>query len=180
VSVPELTTSRLRIRRFVVDDLDAAAALLDGCFGPEPREVRAAWLEWTVRNYEQLAALKQPPYGDYAVERRDGGELIGSVGLVPLLGPFGRVGIGDGGDAFVPEIGLFWTIDPRYRGHGYAGEAASALASDAFDSLRVRRLLAMTERDNAVSIAVMRKLGMTVREHRGAPEWLQIVGVLER
>lgn len=28
---------------------------------------RAQWLQWAVLNYEQLAKLRQPPYGDRAV-----------------------------------------------------------------------------------------------------------------
>ena len=53
-------------------------------------ERRDQWLEWTVAGYAQLADLNQPPYGERAVERRSDGELVGLVGLVPCLAPFGE------------------------------------------------------------------------------------------
>src|SRR5688500_13620872 len=83
-----IQTARLEIRRFGEADLAAAATLLDECFGAAAHADRREWLEWTVRNYQALERLKQPPYGDYAVISRDRGELVGSVGLVPSFGPF--------------------------------------------------------------------------------------------
>src|SRR5262245_60422017 len=83
-----LTTERLLIRPYETTDLPGVAALLDACFGPQPIERRAAWLDWTIRNYDALCDLHQPPYGDRAVVRRSDGALVGSVGLVPSLGPF--------------------------------------------------------------------------------------------
>src|SRR4051812_26886075 len=112
-----LATSRLTIRRFVRDDLDGVARLLDNCFGEAPRATRVEWLEWTVRNYDALAALHQPPYGDYAVTLQSG-ELVGSVGLVPSFGPFERLpsfrASSEAGQRtlFRPEFGLFWATAP--------------------------------------------------------------------
>src|SRR5689334_14979863 len=85
-----LDTDRLTIRRFVESDLNAITRLHDECFGVEPRAQRAAWLEWTVRNYDLLAILRQPPYGDYAVTLHRGA-VIGAVGLVPSFAPFDRL-----------------------------------------------------------------------------------------
>src|SRR5688500_7282098 len=138
-----IETLRLRVRPFTSTDLDAVARLLDGCFGPAPRARRQEWLEWSIRNYSALAQLGQPPYGDYAVTLKDGGEVVGSVGLVPSLGPFGKLplfrsrGHGPRGGLFTPEVGLFWAVDPAHRGLGYATEAAAAMAAFAFDALRV-------------------------------------------
>jgi RimJ/RimL family protein N-acetyltransferase len=76
-------------------------------------------------------------------------------------------------------MGLFWAIDAAYRGLGYATEAARALASFAFDTLRVDRLVATTEHSNAPSIAVMRRLGMSIETNPDPePQWFQTVGVL--
>ena len=57
----------------------------------ENRDRRRSWVDWSVRNYEELARLNQPPYGDRAIVRREGGDFIGLVGLVPSFGPFGQL-----------------------------------------------------------------------------------------
>ncbi len=50
----------------------------------------------------------------------------------------------------------------------------------AFDTLRVRRIVATTEHDNAGSQGVMRRLGMRLeRNPFPEPPWLQVVGVLD-
>jgi RimJ/RimL family protein N-acetyltransferase len=182
-----LETDRLRIREFTRDgtDLDAIVSIHDACFGPAPREEREAWLDWTVRNYLALARLHQPPYGDSAVALKSSDEVIGAVGLVPSFGPFEKLsGLGfprRGKPAmrFTPELGLFWAIAPAHQRHGYATEAARAMVRFAFDELNIARLVATTEHDNAASIAVMRKLGMTIeRNPDPEPAWFQTIGVL--
>ena len=180
-----LATARLTIRRFVQADLDDVVRLLDDCFGRAPRASRVDWLEWTVRNYDALAALRQPPYGDYAVTLSAAGELIGSVGIVPSFGPFDCLltfcarSTSRPTTFFRPELGLFWAIAPDHRGQGYATEAAAALARFAFAELGAERLVATTEHDNPASIAVMRRIGMAVeRNPDPEPEWFQTVGVL--
>jgi RimJ/RimL family protein N-acetyltransferase len=80
----------------------------------------------------------------------------------------------------VAEIGLFWAIDPDQQRQGYATEAAQALIEFAFQQLRVKRLIATTEYDNAASIGVMHKLGMRIeRNPFPDPPWLQVVGILD-
>jgi RimJ/RimL family protein N-acetyltransferase len=182
---PSIETPRLRVRPFVEADLDAVVALRDDCFGPASRADRLAWFGWAVRNYRALADLRQPPYGDYAVTRRADGTLVGSVGLVPSFGPFGKLPwfrtrrLDGPTNLFTPEMGLFWAVGSGHRRQGYAAEAAAALAAYAFDALRVDRLVATTEHANAASIAVMRRLGMTVETNPDAgPHWFQTVGVL--
>lgn len=180
-----ITTPRLVIREFGAADAEPVARLLDDCFGPAPPAGRAAWLEWTVRNYRALEQLRQPTYGDYAVELRERGAVIGSVGLVPSFGPFDTLPpfsarlrakpIG----RHTPEMGLFWAFASPYRGAGYATEAAAALAEFAFKELNVDRLVATTEHGNDASIRVMRRLGMTVeRNPHPEPPWFQTAGVL--
>jgi RimJ/RimL family protein N-acetyltransferase len=183
--IDSIPTSRLRIRRFTEADLDAVARIQDECFGPAPRAVRQEWLDWTVRNYRALEQLRQPPYGDYAVELNESGAVIGAVGLVPSFGPFQklpsfRTRLRDApGDRFTPEIGLFWAIDAAHRGRGCATEAARGLATFAFDKLRVDRLVATTEHTNTASIAVMRRLRMTIEKNPDPePHWFQTVGLL--
>jgi [ribosomal protein S5]-alanine N-acetyltransferase len=185
-----LETARLLIRTFLPDDLEAIHRILDQSFGDGTKSgnqdslrERSSWLDWSILSQEWLPRLHQPPYGDRAVTLRSTGALIGAVGLVPLLAPFGQIPelrhSESGPPGFSPEVGLFWVIDPAQRGHGYATEAARALVDTAFRDLHLARIVATTEFNNAASQSVMRHIGMTLlRNPLPEPAWLQIVGVL--
>ena len=94
--MPVLETARLRIRPFELGDLAEVYRLLDvelreAELGSERMDTlagRETWLRWVVLNYEQLALLYQPPYGDRAMVLKDSGELVGACGYVPCLMPF--------------------------------------------------------------------------------------------
>jgi RimJ/RimL family protein N-acetyltransferase len=183
MEMPVLETERLRIRPFGASDLRACDALFRSLgYGPARRE----WLEWASRNAGELANQHQPPYGDRALLLKETDELVGSVGMVPAFGPFGLLpGFDVNPDSpearrNIPEFGLYWALAPEHRGNGYATEAARALIDFAFRTLNLRRIVAMTEHENATSIAVMRRLGMRVeRSPHPEPVWFQTVGILE-
>jgi [ribosomal protein S5]-alanine N-acetyltransferase len=190
--MPPLQTARLLIRPLTLDDLDAVYQILDvelsdaafGSEGQKTLEDRRRWLQWTVLQYEELARLYQPPYGDRAVVLRATGEVIGAAGYVPCLDAFGQLGAwqsaGSAHGLRSTEFGLFYAISPRHQRQGYASEAARALIDYAFDHLRLARVVATTTDDNHGSIGVMEHVGMTI--HRNPfpdPPWLQIVGVIE-
>src|SRR6185295_5606905 len=119
---------------------------------------------WSIRNYEELAQLHQPPYGDRAVVLKGTRQIAGLVGLVPLLAPFAQLhSMGSREHAhYSAEVGLFWAISPSMQRKGYASEAARALVQYAFDHLKLARIVAGTEHANVGSIAVMRRLGMRI------------------
>jgi ribosomal-protein-alanine N-acetyltransferase len=186
-----LKTSRLIIRPFTPDDLHAIHRILDLTFGAGSKiddeaalNERREWLEWSRLSAEWLPRMFQPPYGDRAVVLKSSNAVIGAVGLVPCFDVFEQIpGLGRGGPPSVyrvAEMGLFWAIDPDQQRQGYATEAAQALIDFAFQQLRVKRLIATTEYDNAASISVMRKLGMTIAKNPlPDPPWLQVVGMLD-
>ena len=176
--MPTLETQRLRIRELTAADLAAVHALLDAS-DPRALEARRRWVEWSVLNYEQLAELKQPPYGDRAVELRATGEFVELCGLVACLGPYGPLLGEPDSTHVVPEVGLYWAMSPEQRRRGYATEAGGALVAYAFERLRLRRVIATTTYENAASMGVMRRLGMTLHSNpQETPEWLQVVAVL--
>ncbi|HEX6292306.1 MAG TPA: GNAT family N-acetyltransferase [Herpetosiphonaceae bacterium] len=192
--MPNLETERLLIRPFVIDDLDAIYQILDvelsdvefGTEGAQSRDGRRHWLEWTVRNYEELAKLYQPPYGDRAVVLRQSGALIGAIGYVPCLMPFGLLpAFQTAADAQAArlnstEFGLYYAFAPAHQRRGYATEATRAMIGYAFETLHLKRIVATTTYDNAGSIGVMRRVGMRIeRNPYPDPPWLQVVGVLE-
>jgi RimJ/RimL family protein N-acetyltransferase len=191
--MPPLETDRLLIRPFVLDDLENIYQILDielseaefGNEGPQSRDGRRHWLEWAVRNYEELAKLYQPPYGDRAVVLKQGSRLIGAIGYVPCLGPFAQLpGLGPSDPAptslITPEFGLYYAFSPAYQRQGHASEAALAMIDFAFTQLHLKRIIATTTHNNAASMGVMRKVGMRIaRNPYPEPHWLQVVGVLD-
>jgi RimJ/RimL family protein N-acetyltransferase len=182
-----LQSDRLVVRELTSRDLDAVHGLLDVDLRWEQRSRadRARWLDWTIADYEQRALVHQPPYGEYAVALVETGQLVGLVGLVPSLMPFGllpgyRAHAVQNTPFAVPEVGLFWAIGSAHQRRGYASEAAAALIAFGFDVLQLARMVATTETSNAASAAVMRHLGMRVeRNPEPAPFYMQVVGVLE-
>lgn len=192
--VPPLETERLIVRPFTMHDLDDVHRLLDidlatadfGTEGALTLEERQDWLQWTVMNYEALARLYQPPYGDRAVTLRQTGEVIGACGYVPCFAPFGQLpSLRASSDNAVErlnstEFGLFYAFSPAYQKRGYATEAARALIDYAFGQLNLGRIVATTTYDNAASMGVMRKLGMRIEKNPyEEPSWFQVVGILE-
>jgi RimJ/RimL family protein N-acetyltransferase len=187
--VPILVTERLMIRPLRPDDLDDCHRLYreiswDDTSLPEAenRARRASWIDWSIANYRELERLHQPPLGDRAIADRASGRLIGLIGLVPCLAPFGQLpsqGATENARAS-SELGLFWAISPARQGLGLASEAARALVDHLFKVRRVERLIATTDYDNPASMGVMRRLGMTLeRNPFPDPFYLQVVGRLE-
>jgi [ribosomal protein S5]-alanine N-acetyltransferase len=177
-----LETARLLIRPFAREDADAFRRLHDEAFGAgsygSEDQVRLL-LEYNVVADAAHAALHQPPYEDRAIVLKKENSLVGSVGLAPCLAPFGRLPSFDGTRGRTAEVGLFWALFPAHQGKGYATEAARAMVAYAFAELDLARIVATTEHDNLRSIAVMRRLGMTIERNPVAePPWFQTVGVL--
>lgn len=175
IQVPVLQTERLILRPFTMADLDDLHRVLDGSRDGDPfnqpmdLEARRAYLQWMVALTGPFGGW-YPPYGDRAVVLRDGDTLIGTVGYVAELEPFGSLPYlgGDARALCTPEISLYWDIGKAYRRQGYASEAAQALVDYAFKVLRVKRLFALTHPDNLGSLGVMRRLGMTIERAQGA------------
>jgi len=189
--MPILETQRLIIRPLAMDDLQDIHRILDvelaevnwGHDETKVMDERRQWLHWTVMSYEQLAKLYQPPYGERAIVRKSSGQLLGAVGYVPCLMPFEQLPslrTEDGARPHTAEFGLYWAISPAHQRQGYAAEAARAMIDDAFDALKLKRIVATTTYDNAASMGVMRKLGMRIEKNSlSEPLWFQVVGILE-
>jgi len=146
-----IETERLRIRMMTVADTDAVHAY-------QSREDIAQFMLWEPRTHDDVAgrvadwarADRLAAEGDYlqlALERRGDGAMVGHlyVSLRSL-------------DALTATVG--WTLHPDFHGHGYATEGAKALLAWLFDRLRIHRVYAELDPDNAASVAVCRRLGM--------------------
>lgn len=89
--------------------------------------------------------------GTWAVVEQASRSVIGNILLVPLpdqhRNPSGQIEIG-------------WHFNPNYWGQGYATEAAQAILSYGFETLKLTEIYAVTLPTNYRSIAVMQRLGM--------------------
>ncbi len=187
MKMPQFETERLIVRDFVDSDLETRRQMLIDAFGAAaapPLEESADWMTWTRLNVRELARIYQPPFGDRAIVLKESGALIGSVGLVAQMVPWGVLpdyrAPGQPPHTFTSsEFGLFWAIESPYRGNAYAAEAAQPMIAFVFETLRARRVVAKTERLNLASQRVMIKLGMTIHHNPGPePFWLEVVGVV--
>ena len=186
-----IETERLIIRPFVLDDLLIIHRILDQTLGDSSKVddeaaiiERRSWLEWSALSQEWLPKMGQFPYGDRAITLRSTQTVIGAAGYVPLLDMYDQIPELRSGTVpskySLPEVGLFWAVDPNYQRQGYASEAAQGLIEYGFKHLRLKRILATTEYENIASQRVMQKVGMKItRNPLPTPPWLQVVGVME-
>jgi RimJ/RimL family protein N-acetyltransferase len=142
--VPRFETERLRLRAPRVEDFDAYAEIVCGARGEYvggPMNRDEAW-----HDFSSLSSCWMLfGHGGWAVETRDGGELLGFVvlGLEP-------------GDHDV-ELGFLFREGAE--GKGYAHEAAKRVRDWAFTHLRLPTLDSYIDARNARSVALAKRLG---------------------
>lgn len=143
-----IETERLIIRTYVPEDLPALTAILGDpitmAFWPQPlsADESAAWMQRNIEGREQTG------YGRQAVILKATGALIGSAGVA-------RVEL-DGTER--PDLG--YIIRHEQWGHGYATEAARALARLYQQAHACGDLYANTPHDHLASQRVLARIGM--------------------
>ena len=146
-----IRTERLILRPFTPGDLPAYAAIRRKPdvmrYLPRPPEP----VDQDTRSERALDYFRQcwqrEGYGPWAVVLD--GDLIGHAGL-----------------RYVPEEGVtevLYLFDPDHHGRGYATEAAGAALDYGFGTLKLDRIFAWAMPQNAASLAVLHRLGMTRR-----------------
>jgi ribosomal-protein-alanine N-acetyltransferase len=150
---PTVTTARLILRPFTMDDAAAYADIrlhekvIDWLPQPPSGESRAETAERTIRHFQECWA--QHGFGPWAVCDRETGRLIGQCGLRYL-------------DDF-KGVEVLWTIDPSCWRRGYASEAAAESLRFGFDQAELEEIFAITLPTNTASRGVMEKIGMRYR-----------------
>ncbi len=152
-----LETERLLIRRLVMDDLSALAALYsdrdvrkffpEGDHGVLSYEETKEELEWFLNGHP-----KYPELGLWATIHKPTGKFIGRCGLLPWTI--------DGRE----EVEIAYLLDKRFWGQGLATEAAQAILKYGFEKLHLSRLICLIDPDNLASRNVAEKIGMTVEK----------------
>jgi RimJ/RimL family protein N-acetyltransferase len=161
-----LRTERLRLR--LVEAGDAAVyleILNDPAFIEHIGDRGVRTLEAAVKSIEDGPVAMQRTRGHsmYLVELlEEGAGFATPVGLSGLIKR----------DA-LEDVDIGYAFLPRYRGQGYAFEAAQAVVAHA-RTLGIPRLAAITTPGNAASIGLLLRLGMRFSERRslaaGEPE----------
>ena len=149
-----LVTERLVLRRSRPEDAepishyrsDPNVNRYQGWDRTDPEGIRAEILEMESR----------PPGGaggwvQLTVEERDGGRLVGDVGISAV-----------DSEPSVAKIG--YTIAPAFQGRGYATEAVRALVDYAFETLGVERVRAFAAAENVPSVRVAENVGLSLVE----------------
>jgi RimJ/RimL family protein N-acetyltransferase len=166
-------TERLVLRRFRDADAEPFAAIngdpevmryiADG--RPLDPAASDALLQRIAREWAERG------HGLWAVEERSApGRLLGFCGLaVPTFLP--RV---------LPAVEVGWRLSRDAWGRGLATEAAGAALAFGFERLGLAQILAVVHPDNARSLRVAAKLGMTARPDQVHPATrgrLRVLGV---
>lgn len=150
-SAPRLITERLILRGWRESDRAPYAQLNADPqareFFPEP--ATAAQSDAQLAVFDDHFA--QHRFGMWAVELRDGGELIG----------FNGMDLATYDAPFAPAIELAWRLARPAWGHGYATEAALEVLRFGFNELGLEEVVAVTAPANLRSRAVMERIGMT-------------------
>jgi RimJ/RimL family protein N-acetyltransferase len=163
-----LVTDRLLLRRSRPEDAEAISAYRSdprvhrhqGWDRTHPEGVRAE-----IREMAGRAPGEPGGWVQLSVEEREGGRLVGDVGLSRVVGEPGVIKIG-------------YTMAPASQNSGYATEAVGALVAYAFDVLGAEVVRAYASADNLPSIRVAEKVGMRlierIREPYGDEVWLGV------
>jgi RimJ/RimL family protein N-acetyltransferase len=120
-------------------------------FEPRTPDESRAWLEGVMARPEADGVV-------LAVERRDGGPLLGHVNVVVGADRQGEIG---------------FMFHPDHQGHGYATEAGRALLRLAFEHYGLHRVYGRLEPRNAASARVLEKLGMRREGLLVENEWVK-------
>ena len=145
----EIETERLLLRKYALEDADEQLRILSDPeflrrIGPHfPRPTRDKVLIGLGRIDEHW---KQLGYGQWALELKGEGRIVGHCGLRRLVE--------------TDEVELFYGADPAYWGRGLVTEAARAALRYGFGRMGFARVMAVTDKDNEWSRRVMERCGL--------------------
>jgi aminoglycoside 6'-N-acetyltransferase len=141
-----LVTERLVLRRSRPEDAEPISA-----YRSDPNVNR--YQGWDRTDPEGIRAeiVEMESRAQFTVEERDGGRVVGDVGISAV-----------DGEPSVAKIG--YTIAPAFQGRGYATEAVRALVDYAFETLGAERVRAFAAGENVPSLRVAENVGLRLVE----------------
>jgi RimJ/RimL family protein N-acetyltransferase len=148
MTVPEILTPRLRLRGFEATDAEAMHHLMaeEGVLryfpstkAPSLERVRSM-IVWFQNHWQQRG------YGDWVVETRESGEVMGRCGLLYIQ------------DTAETEIDFL--LGKPFWGQGFATEAAKAALQFGLEEHNFAAVVGIVHPENLASQRVLEKLGM--------------------
>jgi RimJ/RimL family protein N-acetyltransferase len=148
-----LTTQRLRIRPWSVEDAEAALAIygvadVTGWLTPATDRIgdRAA-MRAVLQAWAEAQPDLPPPRGRWAIQRLADGDVVGGL-VIRLLPPYNA------------DLEVSFQLRPEAWGNGYATEATRALIGWALREGDTDELFAVVLPHNVRAIATIERLGM--------------------
>ncbi len=147
---PELETDRLRLRKLLQDDLHD---VYNYASNPEVSQYMLWDTHQSIQDTQQFFNIafekyKKGELAPFAIEYKSTGRVIGTIDFVWWER-----------ENATAELG--YVLTPSYWGQGLIPEAAQKLAAFGFQHMNLFRIEARCYADNAKSIRVMEKLGMS-------------------
>jgi RimJ/RimL family protein N-acetyltransferase len=145
-----LETERLILRRLTLDDAEFILSLVN-----EPSFLRYIG-DKKVRNIDDaqqyilngpIASYEQNGFGLYLVGVRETHTSIGMCGLLKR--------------EELADVDIGFAFRPDFWGQGFALEAAKAVMNYARQTLKLQRIVAITNQDNESSIKLLERLGFS-------------------
>jgi RimJ/RimL family protein N-acetyltransferase len=148
-------TPRLRARPFHQQDLEAFLA-----YRAHPDVERyQSWSDYTLEQGRALIQSMQDldvgvpgKWYQFALEHRADGTLVGDLALCVR-------------ESEPREAEVGFSLAPAEQGKGYATEAVRALLGYAFESLRLHRVVAITDALNEPAARLLQRVGMRCEGH---------------
>jgi len=145
-----LKTQRLFLRQLSIQDAEFILTLLN-----EPSFLRHI-RDKKVRDLNDaqqyilngpIASYKQNGFGLYLVELKEFRIPIGMCGLIKR--------------EELPDVDIGFAFLPAYWNRGFASEAATAVMNYAEQTVKLKRIVAITNPDNDASIKLLQRMGFT-------------------
>ena len=146
-----VTSQRLGLRKFKLDDLEAMAAI-----NADSAVMQHFPSTYTTDQTHKFMngvndKIDERGYSMWAAELKETGELIGFVGISKVSFEAN----------FTPAVEVGWRLAKKFWGKGYATEAAQACLKFAFEKAGLPVVVAFTATENERSENVMQRIGMT-------------------
>ena len=160
VTIPTLETPRLALLPPDASHLHAWNAIYSDPevmrHVGEPHDARKSW-DMLARS---IGHWYLRGFGVWSVQVKETGAIVGRAGL---MYPEGN-----------PALEIGWVFAREAWGKGYASEVARAALDHAFEVIKAPRVIARVHPANAGSVAVAKKLGMTVDDAASTPDDLTL------